>query len=150
MLSAILSGYLKNSKDSLATSELTFIMLDSLLTVLAESVRAKKDFNKRIEFKTRWGKGAAFISSGKETARLAYKKGYVLTISIHRDKKYRVIGALPNSKVDLTAAHKKVIKLEPKADWFLHHSKKLLLCGSDVAKNKHLSKLSLKQLIDIV
>ncbi|MAG11316.1 MAG: hypothetical protein CMI52_00715, partial [Parcubacteria group bacterium] len=54
------------------------------------------------------------------------------------------------AKVNLTQAYKKASKLEPEAEWYLHHSKRMLICGSDVAENKKLSKMSLEKLISLL
>ena len=44
----------------------------------------------------------------------------------------------------------KVKSLEPDAEWYLHFSKDLLICGSDKAANYKLSKLELNDLIGLV
>ncbi len=41
-------------------------------------------------------------------------------------------------------------KIEPQAEWYLHHSKKMLICGSDVAANVYLSKVRIRDLVALI
>ena len=60
------------------------------------------------------------------------------------------IKAKPDSQVDLTQTKEELAKLDPKATWFLHISKKMLLNGSTKNIKMKPSRLSLKKVIEIL
>lgn len=124
-------------------------LLEALLYFFKDYEKLDKDWKRKKVFRTKWGKGVGVISDQKGSMR-AYEEGYVLIAQIDEKRGYRSIRAHANSRVNLTAAYKKVRSLEPQADWYLHHSKRMLICGSDVAPQSARSKLTLQQLIDLM
>ncbi len=126
--------------------------LDAVYLGLVQKHGLLKDWSKRKEFKTPWGRGVAIQTkaSSKVLARVAYSRGFNLFVYKNPQTKYASIKAHNDSKVNLTKAYAAVKDMEPKAEWYLHHSKKMLICGSDVAANLFLSKMSLAKLIALV
>ncbi len=135
--------------DSTARAKLGFAMLDALLNLLRDRAKLESDWRKRRVFKTRWGRGVGVISeiSAKERA---YEEGFVIVAQVDPRRRYRAIRASASSKADLRGVYTRVKKMEPRAEWYLHHSKRMLICGSDVASLGHPSKLTLDQLIQLV
>ncbi len=153
MIGAVLT-YMSDSDSKGSGAAVKFGMdyLDGVFAGLKEKQILVRDWARRKEFKTKWGRGVAVSTkvSSKVLARVAYSKGYKLFIYRNLKSKYTSIKAQNKSRVDLTSAYNKVKEIETKAEWYLHHSKKMLICGSDVAANLYLSKLPLKKIIDLV
>ena len=82
--------------------------------------------------------------------RLVYQKGY--NIFLFKDKNTGFAGYKADgySEIDFTNLYTYIKIKEPEADWFLHSSNQLLLCGSSKAPLKRLTKFSLNQLINII
>jgi len=127
-------------------------LLDGIFISLIMKERLRSDWeNKRFDFETKWGKGAALETEYKGVDNLAYWQGYVLVAVRNPKKGYTAILANAFSDVDLTDVYQKIKKKDKDASWFLHHSKKILICGGDIApKATNLSKLSLKQIVSIL
>jgi len=123
--------------------------LEGVYTGLKIKIKAEKEIEEGYQFKTRWGKAIGCLSSNNEVLKLAQKLGYVLAVQKDPETERIRIKARPDSKVDLTETEKKVKKLDPQADWFLHISNKMLLNGSSKSKMKP-SRLSLKKVIEIM
>lgn len=135
--------------DSDVRAKTGFIMLDALLSLSKDTVILDRDWKKKKIFRTTWGRGVGLISAVRGTVR-AYNENFVLIAQVDPKKGYRSVRAHADSKVDLTDVFLKLKKIEPNAEWYLHHSKKLLICGDDVAPKSKLSKLSLDELIELV
>lgn len=125
------------------------ILLDALLLAMKDRVQLELDWKKKKIFNTKWGKGVGIVSSVRGAQR-AYEEGFVLLVQLDPKLGYRSIRANARSRVDLSQAFARAKKAEPPADWYLHHSKRMLICGSDVAPQSNLSKLTLDQLIGLV
>lgn len=124
-------------------------LLEALLYLFKDYEKLDIDWKYKKVFRTKWGKGVGVVSDQKGSMR-AYDEGYVLVVQVDEKRGYRSIRAHANSRVDLTNAYKKAKKIEPQADWYLHHSKRMLICGSDVAPQSARSKLTLPQLIALM
>lgn len=111
--------------------------------------RLKDAFRRRIEFDTPWGLGIAMESDDGGSSRLAFGSGAVLYV--YRDKRgHTGISARARSDVDLTPVFYDLRRLDPDADWYLHPSKRLLLCGTEKAPARTPSNLSLDELIGVL
>lgn len=143
---ATLLMWMPKSEDRVSTG---ITMLEALLYFYEDYVKLEKDWRKKKVFKTKWGRGVGVVSAMRATIR-AYSEGYKLVAQVDPKHGYRSIRAHADSGVDLTSAYRRVKALEPKADWYLHHSKKMLICGSDVAPESERSKLTLPQLMALV
>ena len=149
MLRGILDG-LKLEKPDQDEYYVNFMMetFDSLLHSFENKVWAEKEINENSEkFETKWGKALASETVNDEVIRVAQKMGYGLVVRHYPRKKYLRIKARPDSKVDLTRAYERFLKMDPKATWFLHVSKKMLLNGG--TKNPKMKPTSLP-LSDII
>lgn len=126
-----------------------FVLLEALLSFMKDRVILDRDWRTKKVFKTPWGRGAGVVSTIGAAAR-GYEDGFVLVAQVDPKRDYRSIRARATSRVNLVKIYERLKQLEPKAEWYLHHSKRLLICGDDVAPKVRLSKLSLKQLIELV
>lgn len=126
--------------------------LDGVFECLKEKHTLERDWKKIKKFKTSWGSAIAIQTevSPKTVLRRAAKDGVHIAVVLNPKNKFRSIRAVPESQADFTAAFERAHATEPKAEWYLHHSKKMLICGSDVASNLTLSKMSLDKLIALV
>jgi len=150
LLPQIIEGlnlYLKNDYQVIETS---FILLESLLLIMKNKVRAEKEIQQGLIFQTRWGKGFAIISGNEETVRYALKSGYAIVVRKDPNKGFLRIKASPLSKVDLTKVYEILKKKDPSATWFLHESKKMLLNGSAKNPTAKPTKLNLPPVIEVL
>lgn len=148
-LPSIISGLNVLHRNSLKTSEAIFPMLDGLLVSLKNYINLKKDWKNKIEFETNWGKGVALITKSSPNS-FAYNQGFVIIVAIHPNTNWHSIKADANSSVDFTSLYEKLKKIDPEAYWYFHQSKKMLINGSDVAPNIKTSKLTIKEMIDLL
>lgn len=112
-------------------------------------LRLERAFNRRLEFQTRWGLGIAMQSDDGASSRLAYSHGAVLYA--YRDRKgYMGVAAQRRSSVDLEPVYRDLKRLDGEADWYLHPSHRLLLCGTPKAPPEHFSALSLDDLVGVL
>ncbi len=111
--------------------------------------RLVEAFDRHIEFDTPWGLGIAMESDEGGSSRLAFGNGAVLYV--YRDKHgHTGIAARSRSSVDLTAVFHDMRRLDPGADWYLHPSKRLLLCGTVKAPARIPSNLTIDELIGVL
>ena len=112
-------------------------------------LRLEAAFARRIEFDTPWGRGIAMESDDGGSSRLAFGDGAVLYV--YRDARgHTGIAARSRSQVDLTPVYQDLRRLDPGADWYLHPSKRLLLCGTAKAPARVPSRLTLDQIIGVL
>lgn len=150
-LPTILNGlYGTLKRDSLAVYEVGRKIMEALAFETMKQLSVERDWEGRVEFNTPWGLGAAVITDVPGIDRLAYQKGFALVVTHNKARTYHGFRASPDSGADLTEQYLKVQQLEPHAPWFLHQSKRLLLCGGDIADAGVYSELTLDQLVDLV
>lgn len=115
----------------------------------ARQLRLERAFARRLEFPTRWGLGIAMQSDDGGSSRLAYGHGAVLYV--YRDGRgYMGIAAQSRSNVDLQPVYSDLKRVDPVGDWYLHPSHRMLLCGTSKAPPRHLSQLSLEELVAVL
>lgn len=113
------------------------------------SLRLERAFKRRVEFQTRWGLGIAMASDDGGSSKLAYSYGAVLYA--YRDRRgYMGVAAQRRSSVDLEPVYHDLKRVDSQADWYLHPSHRLLLCGTSKAPPRVPSALSLMQLVDVL
>lgn len=136
--------------DSLKTLEASIVMLDGIYTSINLETLAVEQYDNGIEFDSIFGKGMGFDSENSKLRKLVYKNGY--DIFLFKDKSTGFAGfkADGHSNIDFTILYKIIKDAEPTADWFLHSSNQLLLCGSSKAPRKKPSKFTLNKLIEII
>lgn len=146
----VISGLNKKYKDNPSfVIETLFICYDAIYSSLTETREAEKAFVGGIEFDTRWGKGIGFNSRNPRLRNIAYKRGFELFVFLDHTTGYAGFALKGTSTKDISAIYETLRKIEPNADWFLHSSHQLVLCGSAKAPNKNTTKLSLQELIEI-
>ena len=149
----MVDGFIRSRKndpvDSLKTIELGTEILERILPNIIKKQKGLVDWEKRIEFKSRWGKSVA-VESDFVSQEFAYKDGYQVIIIKGPTRKFIGIFAPGTSDVDLTPVYLKITEIDPESGWYIHHAKKMILCGSSSAPNVKRSNLTLQQVIDVV
>ena len=131
-------------------AKLAFTMLDAVYEECIEIAKVKRDWKKGYEFDSKWGKGFAIETSASGVDSYGYQQGYALMVFINPKNGSRQIKATTTSGADLTHAHEWLKKHDKEADWYLHHSTRLLLCKRTYDESIRLSHLSLEKLVDLV
>ena len=131
------------------------LVLDGVYADLQSKVEAEAVLkDKSVEFKTRWGKGIGAETEAFGFKSVALSKGYPIVVTKNpKSKSVRISGFEFDTikpKVDLTEAWEILKHKDPKATWFLHSSKKLLLNGSRANPDMIPSRLSLEEVIDVL
>ncbi len=144
------ASYVRHGKDSQALYVFGAELCENALLRYRNEVELERDWEKRVEFDSPWGRGVGLETDASGADDFAYSKGFVLIVVVHPGNGYRGYRATPSRNVDLTATHAALVIVDPQAFWFLHHSKKLLMAGSDVAPETPLSNLSLQELIKAI
>lgn len=138
------------SNEPLKVMEIVFECLDAIYEQKSRLNNVKKEFNRGIKFKTKWGPGIGIKTHLREVRWYSHNKGYIVFVYVDPVTKYRGFAAPGGKEVDFSKVYEKVKSLEPEAEWYLHFSKDLLICGSDKALNKKLSNIKLEELINLV
>lgn len=137
----------KNNPDFVL--KIMFSCYDGIYQSLSDDINADVEIDKGDTFYSTVGKCIAFRISNSLSRVIAHKKGYEVCIYIDLKTRYRGYTVPGNSKVDFTKLYERVLAYEPGADWFLHSSKQMLLCGSKKAPKKKLSKLKLQSMVKL-
>ena len=140
----------RHGRNSATLASFGFELLEGMYSSFENSVRLDQAWKKRKEFRTRWGRGVALKTAASDVDQYSYKKGAVLLVLHDTRAGFRHYRASAKSRVNLTSTYRLLREIDPRADWYLHHPKKLLLSGSDVAPDTSISKLPLRRLIDLV
>lgn len=146
----LIDGLKVRLKDDLKVTMAIYPFLEAALLIMKNKIRAEKEIDKGLIFTSVWGKTLAIESSNEEVMKLAQKKG--ITCVIRRDpvRKFIRIKTIPTRKYDLTPLYNKLVKIDPKATWFLHMSKNMLLNGSSTNPKAIPTSLTLQKMIEIV
>ncbi len=130
--------------------ELMLPNLDAWYAHEVRQVQLGEAFASRIEFHTPWGRGIAMQGPYGGSSAMAYRAGAVLAVYREERHNWMGIAAQSRSSVDLTPLAEALAQVDPHADWYLHPSKRLLLCGTDKAPAKRLSALDMRGLITVI
>lgn len=135
--------------------EFGFEYLHALTAAFENRIWAEKEIKEKgVLFETRYGRGMGFETLNDTVLKLAQKMGYAVVIRKDPRKGYVRIKTLPahdgKEGADLTKAYEEFKRIDPDATWFLHVSKKMLLNGSAKNPTMRPTKLTLKELIDVV
>lgn len=140
---------LDGSKEfSLEAQKLGEQILDRVLEQVKRKYLSLKDWEGRIEFETKFGKGVAVSSKTINRPFVKGQKGDLFLI--YDPERGGVQYFTPRFDLDLEPIYKKVKELDPEADWFLHQSHHMVICGSGSAPDSKRTKLSFAQLIEVV
>lgn len=121
-------------------------ILDRILQVLKRKQQAILDFEKRVEFDTRFGHTVAVSS---ETVDRAFCKRQGGDLFLIYNPKYSSVQFFTPGEADLEPIYHKAKKLDPKATWYLHQSHHIIICGSHSAPGSQPTKLTFEQLIEL-
>lgn len=140
---------LDDSKESsLESQNLGEKILDRVLNNVKNKHKSLRDWEKRAEFETKFGKTIAVES---ETINRPFAKEMGGDLFLMYDpKKTDVQFFTPRFDLDLEPIYKKVKELDLEADWFLHQSHHMVICGSGAAPDSKRTKLSFEQLVDVL
>ena len=137
-----------SSGSSNRSVELGLEILDRILEVLKRKVQAQLDWEKRIEFESKFGKSYAVVS---ETINREFCREKGGDLFLMYDPKYKSVQFFtPSFDIDLKPIYDEVKRLDPQASWFLHQSHHMVICGSSSAPDSKPTKLSLEELIEVV
>jgi hypothetical protein len=137
-------------QNSLKTLNATFVILEGIYTSIENELNAVTEFETGITFNSKYGRGIGFHFDNPQLRKLVYQKGYDIYLSKDQNSGFAGYKADGRSNIDFSNLYIYLKKKEPDADWFLHSSHQLLLCGSSKAPRKKLTKYSLNQLIRII
>ena len=140
------------SKDSTKESSLDDVslgrkILNRVLLVQIRTQESLKDWESRVEFETKFGKSIAVKSNTIDRAFCKKMEGnlFLLVSPQHNGVQFFT----PSHEIDLSPIYDKLKQLDPIADWFLHQSHHMVLCGSSSAPDAKPTKLSFEQLIEV-
>lgn len=134
-------------ESSLKSVELGEEILDRILAVLKRRQQAILDWEKRVEFESKFGRSYGVISESIDREFCREQSGVLFLI--YGPKYSSVQFFTPSFEIDLEPLYKKLKEGDPDAAWFLHQSHHMILCGSASAPDAKPTKLSFEELIDI-
>lgn len=139
----------KDSKkeSSLDDVELGSRILERILEVAKRTQQSLGDWENRVEFETKFGKSYA-VKSDTVDRPFCKKIGGDLFLLV--SPKYNGVQFFtPSHEIDLSPIYEKVKQLDPEADWFLHQSHHMVLCGSSAAPDARQTKLTFEELVEV-
>ncbi|NTU73569.1 hypothetical protein HGB07_05385 [Candidatus Roizmanbacteria bacterium] len=139
-----------NFQDDHKILEFMFPNLDLILQDFKNKVRAEKDISEGFVFQSKFGKCLAVESANEVVVKLAQKKGFIAVIRKHPIKGYFSIKTLPSPKYNLTPLYEWLVKMDKKANWYLHPSKNMLLNGSSKKPDMVASQLPINKVVEIM
>ncbi len=146
----LIDGLKNIIQNDVKTSEVIFLLFDAVLIGFKNKVRAESEITKGFVFQSKWGKSLAMENGVEESIKLAQKKGYFLVIRRNPENNMVRIKARPDAKYGLDELYLKLKSIDPKATWYLHPSKRILLNGSTKNPKTKPSSLPLRRIIEIV
>lgn len=127
--------------------ELGSRILNRILLVLKRKQKSILDWEKRVQFESKFGKSYGIKS---ETIDRPFCKRMRGNLFIIYNPKYPSVQYFtPSQTLDLSPIYEKVKKLDHQASWYLHQSHHMVICGSSSAPDSKPTKLSFEQLIEV-
>ncbi|MFW6047151.1 MAG: DHH family phosphoesterase [Candidatus Woesearchaeota archaeon] len=136
--------------DSLKVINSMLVILDGIYNSLNLKIKANEIFDEGIKFHSIFGSGLAYNLENTSLRKKVYERGYEIFLFKDKNTGFAGYKASGHSKVNFKGLFEKISEIEPNADWFLHSSGQLLLCGSSKAPQKRLTSLSLIELVEII
>jgi hypothetical protein len=135
--------------------EFGIICLNALVAEFENRIWAEREIKEKgIPFQTSKGRGIGFETLNDTVLKLAQKMGYPLVVRKDPRKGYVRIKTLPTrgeeKGIDLTNVYHQLSKMDPEATWFLHVSKKMLLNGTPKNPKMVPTKLTLREIINVL
>jgi hypothetical protein len=131
-------------------TEIAFNCLDAIYEKESKSLNVEKLLESGIKFSTHWGPGIGLYIDNLKIRNYCHEMGYVIFVYLNKINKFRGFASQMGSGVDFSGVYEKLRQIEPDAEWYLHFSKDLLICGSNKAVNENLSSLDLEELISLI
>lgn len=150
MLRQIIDGMKINRMKDEDIVEVVFKCLDGIFLVIRQKIAAEGEINKGYIFESMWGKTIAMDTKNEEAIKHALKSGYMLVLKREPDHGHIRIKSRPVPDIDLTPVYEILKTRDPKATWYLHPSKHMLLNGSSKRPDSVASSLALPQVIEII
>ncbi|EKD90815.1 MAG: hypothetical protein ACD_30C00087G0004 [uncultured bacterium] len=147
-LQSILRPPATDQDSSLKSLKLGEEVLDRLFEVIKNKKMARKDWEGRVEFESKFGKAVAVKS--EFITRAFCKQMGGADIFLMLDPKYNSVQYFTPNEIDLGPIYEALKKLDPDASWFLHQSHHMVICGSGSAPESKTTILSFDQLIDVL
>ncbi len=140
------------SGDSLMATGWGFVLMDALLRLYIEREEAVRAMKRGLVFSIAQGKGIAVRSAMLPgmASTISAELGYALIVLEHPTRRYLHVRAAPNSALDLTRLAKAARAKEPDGEWYLHHSKRMLLHGDLVAPTTARTKFTLESITSLI
>jgi len=145
-----MDGLKPHLKDDLKIFEFGSTALEGILQVIRNKIFAEREIKEGYVFNSFCGKSLALESSNEETLKLSLMMGYDLVVRKDHEKGFVRIKTAPRDDLDLTPLYPLLQKADPKATWFLHASRHMLLNGSSKNPTTVPSVLPLKKVIEII
>lgn len=147
-----IQSFIRTKDNSPETSNQSVVLgeeiLNRILEILKQRVQSEKDWQNRIEFESKFGKGYAVTS---ETINREFCRDKDGDLYLMFDPKYNSVQFFtPRDDRDLEPIYNKLKDIDPDASWFLHQSHKMVICGSSSAPDSNPTKLTLDQLLETV
>lgn len=130
--------------------EFGFRAFEAIFLDLKGKIKADEELGSGTIFETPWGKAIALETGNKQVLFRGEALGYVLVLKRDPENGCARIYSRADSKVDLTKAYNKFKEMDPESDWFLHATKRLLINQSTINPNMRPTKLTLKQIIEVL
>lgn len=128
--------------------EMGMEILNRILVVLKRREQSIKDWEKRVEFQTKFGKSFAVVSETVDREFCRQQGGELFLM--YNPKHHSVQFFTPSFDIDLKPVYNQLKILDPEASWFLHQSHHMVICGSASAPDSKPTKLSFEELLEAV
>lgn len=147
-----LSAFIRSLDSSQASSKRSVELGEEILTRVLELLKKKqqslKDWEGRVEFESMFGKAVAVKSQTVDRA-FCKEFGQANLYLMVDPKTASVQYYTPSFEIDLEPIYKKVKAEDVEADWFLHQSHHMVICGSGAAPDVKKTRLSFEDLIKL-
>lgn len=123
--------------------------LNGVYRKLEDLEKSKQEMAEGKEFETKWGKGIAVETGTDAVIKYAQKAGYTVVIKKDPEEGTARIKGIPIPGLDLTPLADEVMRIDTIGTWYFHPAKTMLLNGSDKARERKPTPLSLAALVEL-
>lgn len=147
----ILDGLKYKREDNRFLIDFGLIAMDGVFWGMKRKVVGSKILTEGMEFDSPWGRGIAVETKSEGMHILGERLGYKTIVQKDPMRGNVRIHVHPSvEKADLTDVYEEVQRQDPNSDWFLHATKHLLLNGSRSNPTMRPTKLTLKEVVEII
>ncbi len=152
MIHELIRGYeLVNNDDNQGQIQFSMKCLDYAYQNLKQTIQANHIIEERgIQFSITAGPCLALETSNEECIKQAQKQGFLLVFRKDPQKGHVRIKIRPDANFSLKKLHQAIMKVDQEGSWFYHSSGKMLLNGSLKHRNQTPSKLTIKEVINLI